>query len=174
MDARERDHMTRVLVAVDETDDSVEAARSAHRLFGDDAEYLAVNVARPAPLADDGVVHPIGGPAAAWGFVWPVRPTASPVGPGFEPAEPHASSSPTPLEHAEAVASTQAARAGVGGHPIGEVGDPAEAILAAADAHAVDVIVVGSHAHGWLSRLFGRSVSSAVVRDSTIPVLVVR
>ena len=36
--------MVKVLIAVDDTDESVEAAALARRLFGDGAEYLAINV----------------------------------------------------------------------------------------------------------------------------------
>ena len=36
--------MTTVLIAVDETDSSVHAVETAHRLFGDSADYLVLNV----------------------------------------------------------------------------------------------------------------------------------
>ena len=57
---------------------------------------------------------------------------------------------------------------------IGDVGDPAYAIIQAAHQHGVDVIVVGSHTHSWFSRLFTGSVSSDLVREADIPVLVVK
>lgn len=55
---------------------------------------------------------------------------------------------------------------------IGEVGDPSHAILEAAHEHGVDVVVVGSPQRSWLSRLFSRSVSAAVVKRPDMLVLV--
>jgi nucleotide-binding universal stress UspA family protein len=57
---------------------------------------------------------------------------------------------------------------------IGDVGDPAYAIIQAAHEHQVDVIVVGSHTHSWFSRLFTGSVSNDLLREADIPVLVVK
>ena len=54
-----------------------------------------------------------------------------------------------------------------------DVGDPVERIVAAADEHDVDVIVVGSHDKGFLTRLFDPSVSEGVLRLAHRPVLVV-
>jgi hypothetical protein len=55
--------MTKVLIAVDETEESIEAGALAHRLFGDDAEYLAINVFEhppPSQLPDPGWTTPSG------------------------------------------------------------------------------------------------------------------
>lgn len=52
-------------------------------------------------------------------------------------------------------------------------GDPAETIVAAAEAEAVDVIVVGSHGRGRLGRLVLGSTSERVVEDGTRPVVIV-
>ena len=57
---------------------------------------------------------------------------------------------------------------------VGEVGDPANAIITAAHHHKADVIVVGSHDRSWFSKLLTPSVSGAVVRDADIPVLIAR
>jgi K+-sensing histidine kinase KdpD len=57
---------------------------------------------------------------------------------------------------------------------IGEVGDPAAAIVDAADEHHVDVIVVGSHERGCVSRLFARSVAGDVIKHAHVPVLVAK
>lgn len=62
--------MTRVLVAVDESEDSVKAAETARTLFGPDAEFLAVNVAR------DDVPWTRG---YRWGYVWPYTTFPPPV-----------------------------------------------------------------------------------------------
>lgn len=53
------------------------------------------------------------------------------------------------------------------------VGQPAPAILAAADEKGVDLIVMGTHArHGWRRAILG-SVSQGVVHGSRVPVLTV-
>ncbi len=53
-------------------------------------------------------------------------------------------------------------------------GDPAEAIVAAAEAEHADLIVVGSHGRGPVGRFLIGSVSDHVVRHAGCPVLVVR
>jgi nucleotide-binding universal stress UspA family protein len=79
-----------------------------------------------------------------------------------------------PVDDAAYTAESVATEAGVFATSIGDVGDPSEAILRAADSHDADVIVVGSHDRGWFSRLVRPSVSSDVVRHAHVPVLVVR
>ena len=57
--------MTTVLIAVDATDSSVHAVETAHRLFGDGAEYLVLNVGGgtyvPIPIfpGDMGLISPM-------------------------------------------------------------------------------------------------------------------
>ena len=58
--------MTTVLIAVDETDSSVHAVETAHRLFGDSAEYLVLNVGggnvrpgSPSSRAEMGMMSPM-------------------------------------------------------------------------------------------------------------------
>ena len=53
-------------------------------------------------------------------------------------------------------------------------GHPAKAILSAAKAQRADLIVVGSRGRGGAKKLFLGSVSSAVVQNSNVPVLVTR
>jgi nucleotide-binding universal stress UspA family protein len=53
-------------------------------------------------------------------------------------------------------------------------GDPAFEILRAADAYNADLIVMGTHGRGGLSRLVMGSVAEAVSRKSNYPVLTVR
>jgi nucleotide-binding universal stress UspA family protein len=149
--------MTRVLIAFDGTDASRSAGETAHRLFGDGAEYLAISVfevgglgAAPTPMA--------------WGMVYQYEAFA--VTPE-DRAVAH--------DLAEAEAAEAALDAGIEPtETIGETGDPADAIIAAAHEHRVDVIVVGSHDRSWFSRLFDPSVATQVVRQADIPVLVVR
>jgi len=150
--------MTRVLIALDGSEESTEAAERARVLFGDDAEFLAISVFEGAP-----------GLAAAadpttWGMVYQYELYA-------------ATEEDRQVAHdlAEADAARAAEAAGI--HPteaLGDVGDPADAIVAAAHSHGVDVIVVGSHARSWFSRLFDPSVASQVVKRADIPVLVVK
>jgi nucleotide-binding universal stress UspA family protein len=53
-------------------------------------------------------------------------------------------------------------------------GHPGEALIAAAQQQGADLIVVGSHGRQGLQRLFLGSVAENVVRNSPLPVLVVR
>jgi nucleotide-binding universal stress UspA family protein len=53
-------------------------------------------------------------------------------------------------------------------------GEPGDAIVAAADAEAADMIVVGSHGRSGVSRFLIGSVSDYVVRHAHCPVMVVR
>jgi nucleotide-binding universal stress UspA family protein len=55
-----------------------------------------------------------------------------------------------------------------------EAGDPAAVICTVARELAVDVIVIGSHGKGFLSRVLLGSVSEHVTRHAPCPVLVVR
>lgn len=54
------------------------------------------------------------------------------------------------------------------------VGEPGEQIVSAAEAEHADLVVVGSHGRGAVSRFFIGSVSEHVVRHAHCPVLVVR
>ena len=158
--------MTRVLIAVDESDESVDAARVAHELFGDNAEYFVVNVADP--LAN----------GMAWGYVYPIVPpiAAYPVmmPAGDPPAIAGRPDDESPSEQAEQRAAEVAEKAHLRAEAVGEVGDAASAIIDAADRHAADVIVVGSHERGWFEKLLKASVTKRVLSDATIPVLVVK
>jgi nucleotide-binding universal stress UspA family protein len=56
---------------------------------------------------------------------------------------------------------------------VGELGDPVDAIIEAANARNADLIVLGSNHRNLLQRVFERSVSKSVVKLSDRPVLVV-
>ena len=53
-------------------------------------------------------------------------------------------------------------------------GSPGESIVAAAEAEGVDMVLVGAHSRGRISRLVMGSVSEYVARHATCPVLIVR
>lgn len=53
-------------------------------------------------------------------------------------------------------------------------GDAGETIIAAAEAEGADVIVVGTSGRGGVGRILMGSTSDHVIRNSTVPVLVVR
>lgn len=162
--------MTNVLIAVDDSESSVLAAKTAHRVFGDTAIYTVLNVAHSGPVI-------WGDNALAYGTVYPlVMPGAGMVG-GLPLVVRSADGTTTydPIEAAEQTAQDVAGQAGlVTAESIGQAGDPADTILSAAREHAADVIVVGSPDRSWFQRLVSPSVTAAVLRDSDIPVLVCR
>jgi nucleotide-binding universal stress UspA family protein len=160
--------MTQVLIAVDDSDSSIATARTAFALFGPDAGYVVVNVADRAPVmwGDD---------ALAWGVGYPIMmgPTGPAVTPNGDVSVAEADSAP--IDAAIQVAQDVADEADIPNpQVVGEVGDPATAIITAAHHHQADVIVVGSHDRSWFSKLFVPSVAGAVVREADIPVLVAR
>ncbi len=165
--------MTQVLIAVDESEQSLHAARVAYDLFGDSATYTVVNVASQSPMI-------WGGDALMWGVGYPV--VLAPSGlVGIGPAPISGSPAPVakvdsaPLDAAMQVALDVATEADLPNpQVVGEIGDPALAILEAARHHEADVIVIGSHDRNWITRLFIPSVTGSVIKDAEIPVLIVR
>lgn len=151
--------MTIVLLAVDETAQSTDAVRQARDLFGPDATYLAVNVAESDP---NWAPLPM-----AWGAVYPY-PFAADVPDVRSPV----AGADSAIDHARDTALEVTDGAGVAAAPVGEIGDPATAILDAAESHAADVIVVGSTHKGWWRRLFEGSVSRDIAARSPVPVLI--
>lgn len=142
----------KVLIALDHSPASRHAARTAAQLLGPEgAELLALNVTG-LPLSWSGVGY-------GFGAVIPLQIGA---------LDAEAEAEQTEAMRREALAA---------GLPDAEVeiasGDVVHEICAAADRHEVDLIVVGSHDRGLLSRLVEPSVSQGVVRSSTRPVLVV-
>ncbi len=148
--------MTKVLIAVDETDASRHAAEVAAKLFpGGDFLALCVAAAQIEWMP----------PGAAWGYVMP-----------YTELPPRSAGLNTIDDEAAARAAERAAEVAAeipSAETIGEVGDPTTAILRAADDHDVDVIVVGSHHKNWLARLIEGSVADNVAHRATVPVLVV-
>ena len=137
----------RILIALDDSDTALDAARVARQLFGEvGTEYFAVNVLKPITAAG----------AADFGYS-PIYPLGADEQ-GYD---------------AEA-ASVAAASAGIDERDVlTDVGDPARGIVAVAAAHAIDVIVVGSRHRSFFARLFEPSVSHGVMERALCPVLVV-
>jgi nucleotide-binding universal stress UspA family protein len=54
------------------------------------------------------------------------------------------------------------------------VGDPADAIIQAAEKEDADLIVMGTHGRTGLTRLLMGSVAEAVVRKAKCPVLTIK
>jgi nucleotide-binding universal stress UspA family protein len=141
--------MERVLVAVDESDQSDEALEWALSTFGD-AELVALHVIDPVQ----------GGASVGTGV-----PTASEA--WYEDAE----------ERAETLLADVAERAGERGVAVEtrtEVGRPATVIVEVAEDADVDHVVTGSHGRSGVSRILLGSVAETVVRRSPVPVTVVR
>jgi len=149
--------MTTVLIAVSDTDHerSVRAAAVAHQLFGTDADYMVLDIERPS--RGHGTV-----PAAAPMPAFP----ALVAGP-----EPTGANHPNAVDVAEQRAGDVAGDAQLTmAQPVGDVGEPVEAILRAVRGCAADVVVLGlgsSRGKRW-----GRSLERRVVRDGGRPVLI--
>jgi nucleotide-binding universal stress UspA family protein len=150
--------MTKILLALDETAAARAAAETAHRLFGDDAEYLAVYVSG----------DPESTSSMTWGSVYGYPFAAPPV-----LLDDMARSATEVVDSARASASRHAAEAGVVAEAVGEIGDPAHAISRAAHDHEVDLIVVGHGHRSWLRSLFDPSVTDDLIDNTDVPVMVV-
>lgn len=57
---------------------------------------------------------------------------------------------------------------------VATIGEPSEAILAAAKAHKADIVVMGSHGRGSVKGILLGSVSSKVIAQSELPVTIIR
>jgi nucleotide-binding universal stress UspA family protein len=169
--------MTRVMIAVDGSDLDAPLARTAHRLFGADAEYWAVNVQGDEASGTSAIRSTLpttyGATLIGFGSAFPyvapdpyqVRAPAGDEGAGTFEAE---------QGRADATARSAVDEAGISGAGrVARLGDPPEAIVRAAREHDVDVIVVGDHDRSWWSRLFSPAVGSELIDRAEIPVLVV-
>lgn len=162
--------MTQVLIAVDDSESSIKTARIAYALFGDSATYTVVNVADQSPLM-------WGGDALVWGIGYPIvmAPSGTVARDGSTPTTDAEAADHAPIDAAIQVAHDVATEAHLPNpQVVGEVGDPATAIINAAHHHEADVIVIGSHERSWFSKLLVPSVAGAVMREADIPVLIAR
>jgi nucleotide-binding universal stress UspA family protein len=139
----------KILVAVDGSDISLRAVKYAVRLAGKLAKpaklFLVAVDAEPFP----GVESRIGKTAMA---------------------QIHAESH----ERMLAPARKALARSAIEVREMAVVGEPAEAILAAAKAGKVDLLVMGSHGRGSVKGILLGSVSSKVIAQTELPVTIVR
>ncbi|MEO6123115.1 MAG: universal stress protein [Ilumatobacteraceae bacterium] len=150
-----------VLIAVDADQMSERVVRTAHRLFGESATYLAINVGH-GPYSE-----------MRWAYVWPVGgASAWPPFPSVDHlAEVGAGNA---LTRAAALAQSLTHDAGLDqAEPIGDVGDPTSAIIRAAHHHQASVVVIGADERSWLSRLVDGSVERELLHDADFAVLVV-
>lgn len=140
---------SRILVPVDGSPQSRKALKYAFSHYGD-ATIQVLNVKDPLEMGY--AADPMGG--AYWeGWV--------------EYAEEHAEAV---IQEAEEIAADYDATV----ETAVEMGPPARTIVAFADDHEVDAIVMGSHGRTGVSRILLGSVAETVVRRAPVPVTVVR
>lgn len=159
--------MTRVLIALDGSELDLTLASAAHRLFGDDADYWAVNVQTEVVAAGAGAV-PRAMPLA-YGGAYPY------MMPGLYTMRDRDAAEQSMMDSADERSRRTVDESGLDDATVlSEIGAPDEAIIRAAELHGVDVIVAGTHDRGWWSKLLQPSVSDGVLADSTVPVLLVK
>lgn len=144
-----------VMVATDGSEAGGRAAAVAAEVFGPDAHYTVVSV----------------GSAPTYTSISPL---------GLAPAVIAITSDPATLSTealdraedaaADAADAIDASEVTV----IADIGGPGPTIVELAESNDVDVIVVGAHDRGWLSRLAKPSVSSYLVDHAPCHVLVAR
>jgi nucleotide-binding universal stress UspA family protein len=79
---------------------------------------------------------------------------------------------PAELEPVLAEARERIDAAGLTGEYMWAAGEPASAIVGAARDRGAELIVIGSHHHGLLARVFGPDVATEVKRDAGCNVIV--
>ncbi|MFT4657634.1 MAG: nucleotide-binding universal stress UspA family protein [Candidatus Aldehydirespiratoraceae bacterium] len=145
------EHKTKILIAVDDTDESTDAVSVAYDLFGAAPDYLITSIGRiPATLYP---MAPGGG-----------RPIYVALG---EMADSLTAS-------AEAIADEAAEHLEVDATIEVDVGPVGASICQIAKDSGASVIVIGSHDRTIWARLFLPSVGKYVVDNAPCPVLVVR
>ena len=143
-----------VLIAVDDPATGAETIEHTYALFGEHADYSVVCVGEVGSFTHP--VTPLGiQPALMW-----VLPGDAPIDAATEIAE-------------DAIAAA-AAVSGDEVTVISDAGPPGPVICSIAEKRATDVVVVGSHERGWLSRLLTPSVSHHLIDHAPCDVMVVR
>ncbi len=154
--------MTRVLIAVDGTSSDRIIVNSTHKLFGDEAEYVLINVRRD-PMMVAATTIGVGMTAMV-----PAVDLRNEYGDESETLQSEADLAADTARAAAASANLDDAVA------VGEIGLEPDAILHAADEYDVDVIAVGDHDRNWFSKLVSPSVSEAITDRADVPVLMIR
>lgn len=171
----------RVLIAVDDGDDSVDAVGFAAELLAPETEVTLLNVFTDPVVEPDwylaGDLSPLGMlPPAVAGSVAGRDADDEDPGEGEEsrysddPGQPEAAPETRPAGRAEQVAEALHLQA----HSEVAHGAVGPTICAFAAEHGIDLIVVGTHDRSRWSRLWFGSVSQYVVEHAPCPVLVVR
>lgn len=139
-----------IMIAVDDTERSIDTIHTARRLFGDDADYTVASIGEPSThlMAYD-----------------PVGVTVFNV----HTLEVEEQTRATALA-AEAARLAELDKANVRA----DIGAPGPKLCELAKQLAADVIVVGYHDRGWLSRLLEPSTHAYLTRHSPCPVLIDR
>jgi len=147
----------KVLIAVDEDEESRDALAFASQLLPADADVIVVNVA-------SSTITPYGTIGGLGGFD---------VGGPAISAEADLRAQEVADREAERIVREVAAEVDVDEHRV-EHGDVGPTICAVAEEEGADLVVLGTHDRSRWSRLWFGSVSDHVVRNAPCPVLVVR
>lgn len=142
----------KILIAVDDTDESMDAARTAYDLFGPASDYLVTSIGS-MPTTSAYPVTPAGG-----------MPMYVALGEVADKVK----------ETATAAAMEVAENLDVDAAVEVDTGPAGEAICRIAEESGASVIVIGSHDRSIWARLFEPSVGKYVVDNAPCPVLVVR
>jgi nucleotide-binding universal stress UspA family protein len=145
----------KILLAVDDSQPSYEAAAVVSEWFPADSTVVALHVGSSVPTSA------IAAPVEAAGFGYPA--VALPL-----------LRSERRRIYLEAREVAERAAAIARGDARAEAGDPAQKIIEVASEIDADLIVIGTGDRSWLSRVITPSVSDEVVHNAPCPVLVVR
>ena len=147
--------MSTVLLATDGSDLALRAAARALDVLGRDHEFVTVAVVPPVFVATASVSPMENHPML-------VDPELEAQLEGEQRAE-----SAVDEDHLDR-------ELGITSSHVVETGEPGPTICAVAERVGADVVVLGSHGHGWLQRVFLGSVSTHVLHHCPCPVFVVR
>ncbi|MFV0258678.1 MAG: universal stress protein [Acidimicrobiales bacterium] len=142
--------VTKVVIAVDDSAQSIDAVHAAYRFFGQAAHYTVVSIGRPPQM------------------LMPM----SPLGMEAPLVE-------LPPDDGEAHLARERATEAADELPVGAdvasgIGLPGEQVCRYAADHGTDVIVIGSHDRSIFDRLLHPSVGRYIVEHATCSVLIVR
>ena len=145
--------MAKVLLAADGSERALAALERGVQLLGRDNQFTLLSVVSPAYLP--------------MGTVGPMDSHPMVIDPALEEELIR-----TETAAAQADLDRAAEVLGIEAQPMIEVGDPGPTICAVAERDHSDVIVMGTHGHGWLQRVLLGSVSKHVLAHAPCPVLV--